>query len=77
MRLLYRVSVKKAISYQLKSEITQLLDSIDQGDRLAADQLASIVYEELRRLAAHKMSAEAQGHTLQPTALVHEAVKTL
>ena len=49
------------------------MDLIAQGDQKAAEQLLPLVYEELRRLAAHKMAAEAPGQTLQPTALVHEA----
>ena len=55
------------------SEVTQLLNAIDAGDPKAADQLLPLVYEELRKLASHKMANEAAGHTLQPTALVHEA----
>ena len=54
-------------------EVTQLLHAIEHGNPLAADQLLPLVYRELRRLAARKMSSEASGHTLQPTALVHEA----
>lgn len=54
-------------------EITLLLQQIGQGDKIAADQLLATVYEELRRLAAAKMARESAGHTLQPTALVHEA----
>ena len=53
--------------------ITFILHAAQQGDSGAADQLLPLVYEELRRLAAHKMSNEAAGQTLQPTALVHEA----
>ena len=55
------------------SDITRILTAAEQGDPNAAGELLPLVYEELRRLAAHKMSGEAQGHTLQPTALVHEA----
>ncbi len=55
------------------SEVTRILDSIAQGDPKAAEKLLPLVYEELHRLAAHKMAAEAPGHTLQPTELVHEA----
>lgn len=55
------------------SEVTQLLDSIGNGDRQAADKLLPIVYEELRRLAAVQMSGQRSDHTLQATALVHEA----
>jgi RNA polymerase sigma factor (TIGR02999 family) len=54
-------------------DITRILDAAQQGDPTAADQLLPLVYEELRKLAAQKMAAEAPGHTLQPTALVHEA----
>jgi RNA polymerase sigma factor (TIGR02999 family) len=54
-------------------DVTQILRAAQQGDASAADELLPIVYEELRRLASHKMAHEAPGHTLQPTALVHEA----
>jgi hypothetical protein len=50
-----------------------LLNAIQQGDPQAAAQLLPLVYDELRRLAAHRLSHEAPGQTLQPTALVHEA----
>ena len=56
-----------------EGEITLVLSRIDQGDPQAGDQLLPLVYDELRRLAAAKMAREAPGHTLQPTALVHEA----
>ena len=46
---------------------------MEQGDPKAGDELLPLVYQELRRLAAHKMANEAPGQTLQPTALVHEA----
>jgi len=55
------------------SEATLLLTAIGQGDPKSADRLLVIVYEELRRLAASKMAQESASHTLQPTALVHEA----
>jgi RNA polymerase sigma factor (TIGR02999 family) len=55
------------------SDVTRILQSIEAGDPTAADQLLPLVYEELRRLAAHKMSNESPGQTLQATALVHEA----
>ena len=53
--------------------ITQVLNAIEQGDPRAAGQLLPLVYDELRRLAAHRLAGEGPGHTLQPTALVHEA----
>jgi RNA polymerase sigma factor (TIGR02999 family) len=55
------------------SDVTRILDAVQQGDPAAADQLLPLVYDELRRLAAHKMAREAPGQTLQATALVHEA----
>jgi RNA polymerase sigma factor (TIGR02999 family) len=55
------------------SEVTQILDAVAGGDRQAAAQLLPLVYAELRRLAAGLLADEAPGHTLQPTALVHEA----
>jgi RNA polymerase sigma factor (TIGR02999 family) len=55
------------------SDITRILHSIEQGDPKAADELLPLLYAELRRLAAAKMAREQPGHTLQATALVHEA----
>jgi RNA polymerase sigma factor (TIGR02999 family) len=54
-------------------DVTQLLDAIERGEPHAAEQLLPLVYDELRRLAARKMRREPPDHTLQPTALVHEA----
>ena len=55
------------------SHVTQILSQIESGDPSAADQLLPLVYEELRKLAAAKLSHEKPGQTLQATALVHEA----
>ena len=55
------------------SDITRILDRAQGGDPKAPNELLPLVYEELRKLAAHKMACEAPGQTLQPTALVHEA----
>src|SRR5262245_47322258 len=55
------------------SELTRILQSVEHGDASAADQLLPLVYDELRKLAGARMNNEAAGHTLQPTALVHEA----
>ncbi|TAK93822.1 MAG: sigma-70 family RNA polymerase sigma factor [Verrucomicrobia bacterium] len=55
------------------SELTVILQRLDQGDPHAADELLPLVYEELRKLAAQKMARENPGQTLQATALVHEA----
>ena len=55
------------------SEVTRILDRVQQGNPKAGEELLPLVYEELRNLAAHRMANEAAGQTLQPTALVHEA----
>jgi len=55
------------------SEVTRILSAIEEGDPHAAEQLLPLVYEELRKLAAHKLAQEKPGQTLQATALVHEA----
>ena len=55
------------------NEVTQILALIEQGDAQVAGQLLPLVYTELRRLAAAKLSRKAPGQTLEPTALVHEA----
>jgi RNA polymerase sigma factor (TIGR02999 family) len=55
------------------SNVTRLLDAAASGDRKAAADLLPLVYDELRRLAAARMAAETPGHTLDATALVHEA----
>ena len=55
------------------SDVTRILDRVHQGDPTAAEELLPLVYQELRKLAAHKMAHELPGQTLQPTALVHEA----
>src|SRR5262249_1510196 len=53
--------------------ITQVLHSLRAADRQKASELLPMVYSELRKLATYKMARESSGHTLQPTALVHEA----
>jgi RNA polymerase sigma factor (TIGR02999 family) len=55
------------------NQVTQILHAISDGDASASAQLLPLVYDELRRLAAHKLLYEVPGQTLQPTALVHEA----
>ena len=55
------------------TDVTRILSAIDQGDAQAAEQLLPLVYDDLRRLAAQKLSHEKPGQTLQATALVHEA----
>jgi RNA polymerase sigma factor (TIGR02999 family) len=55
------------------SDVTEILNAIQAGDRRATESLLPIVYDELRRLAAARLAREAPGQTLEPTALVHEA----
>src|SRR5437016_5937847 len=55
------------------TNVTHILSAIEQGDPHAAEQLLPLVYDELRKLAAQRMSQEAPGQTLQATGLVHEA----
>ncbi len=57
----------------MPTNVTQLLDAMEQGDPQASEALLPVVYEELRRLAAIRMAKEKPGQTLQATALVHEA----
>lgn len=59
------------------SDVTRLLTAIEEGDEKATDELLPLVYEELRLLAAQKLSHERPGQTLQATALVHEAYMRL
>jgi RNA polymerase sigma factor (TIGR02999 family) len=55
------------------TDVTHILSAIEQGDARAAEEVLPLVYSELRKLAARKLEREAPGHTLQATALVHEA----
>lgn len=55
------------------TDVTRILNAIEQGDTKSVDELLPLVYEELRFLAAQKLSQERPGQTLQATALVHEA----
>src|SRR5512137_3109965 len=55
------------------SDVTRILNAIERGDPKATDELLPLVYDELRLLAAQKLSHEPPGQTLQATALVHEA----
>ncbi len=57
----------------MNSDVSQILQQIENGDAQASEQLLPLVYQELRRLASQKMGQEKASHTLQPTALVHEA----
>ena len=55
------------------SDVTRILDRVQQGDPKAADELLPLVYQDLRKLAAARIADESPDRTLQPTALVHEA----
>jgi hypothetical protein len=55
------------------SDVTLVLEGVRRGEKQASEDLLPMVYEELRRMAAARMARESAGHTLQPTALVHEA----
>ncbi len=72
MRLRIYVATHPVYSVVM-SEITHLIDAAAAGDRQAAADLLPLVYDELRKLAAARMAAEKPGHTLDATALVHEA----
>src|SRR6476646_71161 len=67
----------RAADSKSKEHITELLQAWGRGDQAAFDQLASIVYTELRRLARRYMARERPDHTLQPTAMVNEAYMRL
>src|SRR5258708_31460582 len=61
------------VNSRVMSDVTQILNAIEQGDPSAAEQLLPLVYDELRKLAAERMAQEKPGQTLQATALVHDA----
>lgn len=67
------VAVLSCGTLECVNDVTRILEAAQQGDAKAPEELLPLVYDELRRLAAHRMANEAPGHTLQPTALVHEA----
>jgi RNA polymerase sigma factor (TIGR02999 family) len=62
---------------EARTNVTQILAAVSEGDSKAAAELLPLVYEELRKLARANMKRESEGHTLQPTALVHEAYMRL
>lgn len=68
----WTVFVKRGMLRRM-SDVTRMLEAMQRGESGAAEELLPLVYDELRRLAAHKMAQESAGHTLQATALVHEA----
>ena len=71
---IFRIRNRSCLPYtRFVSDVTVILEAMQKSEPKAAEELLSVVYEELRRLAAHKMANELPGHTLQPTALVHEA----
>lgn len=66
-------SLSSVTESEFMPSVTQILSQIESGNPQAAERLLPIVYEELRKLAAVRMALESPDHTLQPTALVHEA----
>lgn len=66
-------SFASEVGLPIMSDVTHILSRVQQGDERAAGELLPLVYEELRKLAAARMAQEQASHTLQPTALVHEA----
>lgn len=68
----FDISLSRA-TLSAMSDVTRILDRVQKGDAKAGEELLPLVYQELRKLAAHKMAQERPGQTLQPTALVHEA----
>jgi RNA polymerase sigma factor (TIGR02999 family) len=71
----FRIAFEQCRFYfcSMPGDVTRVLQALDKGDPKAAAELLTLVYQELRRLAASKMAHERPGQTLQPTALVHEA----
>jgi RNA polymerase sigma factor (TIGR02999 family) len=69
----FRLRPRRRILIVAMSDVTQILQQIESGDPSAAAELLPLVYEELRKLAAARMAQESPDHTLQATALVHEA----
>jgi hypothetical protein len=65
--------IRRAGIFDRMTDVTRILSAIEQGDPHAAAKLLPLVYQALKRLAAEKMAQEKPGHTLQATALVHEA----
>jgi len=65
------------VSAQASGDVTALLRAWDQGRTAARDELIGLVYRELRRIASRSLASERRDHTLQPTALVHEAYERL
>ncbi len=64
---------KKTATLPRMADVTRILEQVRMGDESAAETLLPLVYEELRKLAAHWLAHQPLGQTLQPTALVHEA----
>jgi RNA polymerase sigma-70 factor (ECF subfamily) len=67
------LNLKKILAMAEKPNITLLLERLRDGDSSSSDAIVSLLYEELRSIAARCLRSERRGHTLQPTALVHEA----
>ena len=70
---LRRRGIRQHVDYSFMPDLTRLIEAAQEGDRQAAADLLPLIYDELRQIAAAKMAVEAPGHTLDATALVHEA----
>src|SRR5688500_5336178 len=68
-----RIRPDTSLTSHAVNDIPHLFHAVEAYDPQTAEKLLPMVYEELRRLAAHRMALQPAGHTLQPTALVHEA----
>jgi len=73
IRLIDYLKILKILRMTEKTDITRLLRNMQEGDTAASQAIVSILYQELRAIAARCLNSERRGHTLQPTALVHEA----
>jgi RNA polymerase sigma factor (TIGR02999 family) len=73
LAIIGRFGLTISLAASSMSDVTQILSQIEKGDPSAAEQLLPLVYDELKKLAAARMASESHDHTLQTTALVHEA----
>jgi RNA polymerase sigma factor (TIGR02999 family) len=71
--IIFFTEAVQPVIFTIMNEVTAILNAIQAGDAQAASQLLPLVYEELRKLAAHSLAHEKPGQTLDATALVHEA----
>jgi hypothetical protein len=70
---LLAVKLELGLIGAIMSDVTLVLNAISRGEKKASEKLLSLVYNELRKMAAARMLRESAGHIIQPTALMHEA----